>query len=128
MTKKQDRALKIIMAALLFMCACAILILAMLPPAAIIDVVSANHKFFHFLEFFIFTIIVLVTLAVYDVKRPYTIALPVLLAFVVISESVQIPLAHRTFSVMDMVADGIGILAGFIVFWLARVQWIRLKR
>lgn len=101
---------------------------AVIPDLSNIEGISGNDKVLHFLEFFIFTVLLLATLAIDEIKDYYVIALVIVLSLVVISEAIQIPIVGRTFSVKDIIADLAGITTGFIVFWLARLEWKYLKR
>ena len=120
--------LKIIMTTLLILYTMGMIAVAVIPNLASVEGISANDKILHFLEFFIFTVLLLATLAIDEIKDFYVIALVIVLALVVISEAIQIPIVGRTFSVKDIIADLAGVATGFLVFWLARLEWKYLKR
>lgn len=120
--------LKIIMTSMLILYTLGMIGVAVIPDLSNIEGISGNDKVLHFLEFFIFTVLLLATLAIDEIKDYYVIALVIVLSLVVISEAIQIPIVGRTFSVKDIIADLAGITTGFIVFWLARLEWKYLKR
>lgn len=126
--KNSKKNLKIIMTAMLILYTLGMITIAVIPDLSNVKSISGQDKIIHFLEFFIFTILLLATLAIDEIKDYQVMALVIILIIVVISEAIQIPIIGRTFSVKDIIADLAGVTTGFIVFWLARLEWKQLKR
>jgi VanZ family protein len=81
---------------------------------------KGSDKVFHFSEFAVLTVLLLVTASFYGLKKEKSYVLIPLIAIVVavLSELVQIPLPSRTFSWFDMLADFIGITVGMVCTWI----------
>jgi len=99
-------------------CVFSILILALLP-AEHIPGFTWWDKFNHFFAFFVLTC--LLYLSFFKVKWLTHIALP-LLFFGMLIEILQLISGYRHFSLLDVVADGVGIAAGLVFSFLFEKQ------
>lgn len=91
--------------------------------------ILSQDKMVHFAEFFIFTFLLLMTLSFYDVKDKYLIGFTVALLVVIVSELIQIPIASRSFSIKDMIADVAGVIVAMgIKYALEKIGWRFIKR
>lgn len=124
----KNKSLKIIMTTSLVLYAVAMIVIATLPSLGGFESLGDADKIIHAVEFFIFTILLLSTLALDEVKDFYVISIIIVLLVVLISEIVQIPIIGRTFSIKDMIADLAGVALGYIVFAGVRAEWKYLKR
>lgn len=84
-------------------------------------------KEIHAIEFFLFTLILLLTLFLFKTKDYYLLAMGIVLALTLASELIQLPIVNRSFSVMDMMADLSGGLVGMLFFMVIE-RWKLLKR
>lgn len=75
---------------------------------------SYTDKLVHLGEFFVLTLIVLKASEIYRFKN-YSLVLAVIVLVAILTETAQLFTAYRTFSFLDLIADVIGIMLGFIV-------------
>lgn len=85
--------------------------------AATMPVVPGNlpeytDKIVHFAEFFILSFIVFKTAQIFNVKRSW-ISWLILFSIALTTELVQLRIEGRSFSPFDLLADSLGILAGY---------------
>ena len=120
--------LKIVFTALLIIYFIAMLYLATTPQALGVSGIDLSDKWLHFIEFFVFGILLYITLEFYEFHDLYLIYMIVILGVVLLSELVQIPIAGRAFSVKDMIADMAGALTALVFAEGVRLAWKLLKR
>ena len=89
----------------------------MVVPSGLADV-AKNDKIIHFVQFLVLAILLLKVLEVYGYTRVYLDGLMIGLAIMILSESLQLLVPHRTFSVYDMIANFSGFLVGMLTFRL----------
>lgn len=89
---------------------------------------SQYDKIIHAIEFFILIILLLCTFAVYDYGDHRLLAFATSLVCVVVSEIIQIPILNRSFSVLDITADLVGISLGFLLVYGLDTKWNLLKQ
>jgi len=78
-----------------------------------------NDKLLHFLEFFILAIIIVKTFEAYDARNHYILAFLFSVLVAVLSEAAQLSTISRSFSILDLAADGAGIVLGMITYRFA---------
>lgn len=102
----------------------AIIVLAILPGVVESGALIASDKVWHFAEFFIFGILLLLTSFFFELHDKYLTCFVIAMFAILVSEIVQIPVAGRTFSVKDMIADMAGIgLSFLIIYVLDKSKW-----
>lgn len=74
-------------------------------------------KALHFGGFFVLSVLLLITLGLYDVPGRSLITVILGLAIGIIIEFVQLGIPGRDFELLDIFADFIGILVGMVVVW-----------
>ncbi|MBW2990798.1 VanZ family protein [Candidatus Woesearchaeota archaeon] len=87
-----------------------------------VAMVKGFDKIVHFFEFLILTLILARAVDFYELKHKllknkFLIIVVIAVFIAVISELIQIPIPRREFSLLDLGADALGILAGVIVKW-----------
>jgi len=120
--------LKYVLTGLLLIYLVAMFMLAVLPHMGFIKGIDEGDKILHLTEFFVFTVLLIATLSFYEIKDMYLVATITVLAVVLISELIQIPVIGRTFSLGDIIADMTGSAAAFFVMFLVRLRWTSSKQ
>jgi len=83
--------------------------------------VAHQDKLLHGLEFTFFVILILLTLKLWNVKDEYFLAAILLIFLTLSTEFSQLFVFNRSFSALDMIADLIGGIIGFITFFIAKI-------
>ena len=107
---------RIVYSAILALYVLLMIVLALTPSFGFLNpLVSANDKTLHFAEFFVLTIIVLLTVRTWGFERKYIVTVVACVLVLVASEQVQRLISTRSFDYLDMLADFTGILLAVLV-------------
>jgi VanZ family protein len=95
----------------------AIIFIAIYPNKDIPKEAKKVDKLIHFAEFFILTIIIFNVFLHYKLNKLFT---TILIAFLIaiLSETIQLLTPDRTFNILDLLSDAVGIFIGAITWKL----------
>lgn len=77
-------------------------------------------KLLHFFGFLILTILLLLTFKYYKLSNSYVSVFLIALGIGILIEAVQIGIPEREFSLLDILADVLGIIIGSVLVWSFR--------
>ena len=97
-----------------------LMVMAVIPNLNDIDQVRSNDKVFHFIAFFILTILMYQTILSCQINYGILVTALLVFAFSFLNENIQKFVNGRTFNPADMTANAIGIVLGIIIIVLFR--------
>jgi VanZ family protein len=118
----KKRTLRIILTSVLLIYAFAMVIGAAIPNPSAVPGFSSHSSYFHFFGFMVLSIIAFKTFELYNIGRKSRFPLAaaaILLFLILLTEFLQLFVATRHFSVMDMLIDVCGCVIGWAVY-----RWI----
>lgn len=86
------------------------------PSPGNIPLPDGSDKIIHFAEFFILTILLTLTFSVFGFEKKILLTAALAITIAVASELIQIPIHSRDFSLLDLLADMLGILSALLIF------------
>jgi VanZ family protein len=107
---------------IVFTVACVFYIIILFLGATVVktaDISKATNfdKVLHFLGFFVLTILLLITFSRYKLKNKYLKSFIIALGIGILIEIIQLNIPGREFSLLDILADALGIIIGSVLTW-----------
>ena len=84
---------------------------------SVISSAPGFDKVLHFFGFFILTILLLLTFKHYGLNNKYVSVFLIALGIGILIEAIQLGIPGRDFSLLDILADFLGIIIGLVLSW-----------